>query len=137
MTVTAGVWIAFAFQTLTLHVLFVQMPPFFPHCSFAVQFVAHVPEVLPVATTHEPAAAPGHVASVRHVAFAGPVKSASGPFGDSQIESTYAKLPWTVSPCIWFGKQDTGSPAMSWIPMSAIGGSAIVVTVRGVPRPIL
>jgi len=75
-----------------------QVPPR-PHWASVVQFVLQ----RLVARLHEPAAAPGHVASSVQAPKAGPVKSPSGPFGDAQMDATYAKLPWTSIAWSWLG----------------------------------
>src|SRR5690348_6897319 len=52
----------------------------------------------------------------------------SGPLGDAQIESTYAKSPLMAMDCSWFGKQPAATPAASLKPMSSSGASGTRLT---------
>ncbi len=103
--VTAGATVVLMSALFAAHtnVVVLQVPPL-PQSVFAVQFVVHLPD------THEPASAPGQVASPEHAAAAGPANGPDGPFGEAQIEVTYPNEPWIAIESSWFGKHPAVPP---------------------------
>lgn len=103
---TTGDVVVLTLAKLGLHLFVARShhPPLAPQSVSFSHWVEQVPFfALPgSAPTQDPATWPGQLVSSSQTGV-GPVKTPMGPSGDAQIDTTYATLPLTLRPWIWFG----------------------------------